>query len=466
MTAPHAFATANTIRTLFSRAMSEMYQQEVPQYGTLIELVENVNQRTLQSDPALKNELEKSDNLARLSEERHGAIRLGKAEELKTMAELFAVMGMHPVNYYDLTVADIPVHSTAFRPIDDDALKENPFRVFTSLLRTDLIQDHAIRTEAEKILANRDIFTPKLRELLEIYKQQHQQLTLDQAHLFVSEALETFRWHKQATISKEAYERFHHVHRLTADVVSFQGPHINHLTPRTLDIDLVQHEMPSRGIHPKAVIEGPPRRNVPILLRQTSFKALEEPIMFTQADGASETGAHTARFGEIEQRGAALTPKGQALYDQLLNETRTHVTPAADGSNADAYYAALEKTFEAFPDHLESLRQEALLYVSYRPTEKGLNAKGTIAETSIDALISQNYVEYSIITYEDFLPVSAAGIFTSNLGDDASQTIAATPNQHAFEKALGRNITDGFEIYQAKQEASLKATLEALAISA
>lgn len=31
---------------------------------------------------------------------------------------------------------------------------------------------------------------------------------------------------------------------------------------------------------PKAVIEGPPKRNVDIILRQTSFKALNEHIAF------------------------------------------------------------------------------------------------------------------------------------------------------------------------------------------
>ena len=106
-----------------------------------MELVEDVNVDTLAAKPALKTELEQHGELTRLSEERHGAIRLGTAAELKTMGRLFAVMGMYPVNYYDLTVADIPVHSTAFRPLDDDALKQNPFRVFTSLLRTDLMDD-------------------------------------------------------------------------------------------------------------------------------------------------------------------------------------------------------------------------------------------------------------------------------------------------------------------------------------
>ncbi len=31
-------------------------------------------------------------------------------------------------------------------------------------------------------------------------------------------------------------------------------------------------------------------------------------------------GTHTARFGEIEQRGVALTPKGRQIYDELLHK--------------------------------------------------------------------------------------------------------------------------------------------------
>ena len=83
------------------------------------------------------------------------------------------------------------------------------------------------------------------------------------------------------------------------------GCHINHLTPRTLDIDRVQELMPKYGIEPKILIEGPPRREVPVLLRQTSFKALEEPVLFA----GEHKGTHTARFGEIEQRGVALNPE-------------------------------------------------------------------------------------------------------------------------------------------------------------
>ncbi|RML42707.1 hypothetical protein APX70_07191, partial [Pseudomonas syringae pv. maculicola] len=57
---------------------------------------------------------------------------------------------------------------------------------------------------------------------------------------FIQQALETFRWHHTATVSLDEYRQLNAQHRLIADVVAFRGPHINHLTPRTLDIDAVQ----------------------------------------------------------------------------------------------------------------------------------------------------------------------------------------------------------------------------------
>lgn len=163
--------SADAIRTGFSKAMSDMYQQEVPLYGTLMQLVKDVNQASLAADSALQQRLAQADELSRLSLERHGAIRVGSAEELAMLRQMFAVMGMFPVGYYDLSQAGVPVHSTAFRPVDDDALRRNPFRIFTSLLRLELIEDPALRDEAAAILASRDIFTPGCRTLI----QQHQQ---------------------------------------------------------------------------------------------------------------------------------------------------------------------------------------------------------------------------------------------------------------------------------------------------
>ena len=162
--------TADEIREQFSQAMSAMYQQEVPQYGTLLELVADVNPAVLENNPQLHEQLANADELARLNVERHGAIRVGTAEELATLRRMFAIMGMYPVSYYDLSQAGVPVHSTAFRPIDDAALARNPFRVFTSLLRLELIENRALRERAEAILARRKIFTPRCLALMRSMK--------------------------------------------------------------------------------------------------------------------------------------------------------------------------------------------------------------------------------------------------------------------------------------------------------
>ncbi len=231
----------------------------------------------------------------------------------------------------------------------------------------------------------------------------------------------------------ETYEALHAEHRLIADVVCFHGPHINHLTPRTLDIDEVQRRMPAAGMNPKEVIEGPPRRDCPILLRQTSFKALEEPIRFA----GERQGTHTARFGEIEQRGVALTAEGRALYDRLLTESRRRTKGLA---NAE-HQRVLAEVFADFPDTETELRRQGLAFFEYQLTEAGREA-GTVAETELEALIEQGLVTARPITYEDFLPVSAAGIFQSNLGGSSNEAYAGNANREAFEAALGAEVTD------------------------
>jgi uncharacterized glyoxalase superfamily metalloenzyme YdcJ len=437
------FLSSDAIRTLFSQAMSTLYQQEVPQYGTLTQLVTAVNERTLEANPELKNRLSAADELSRLSVERHGAIRVGKADELSTLRQMFAVMGMEAVGYYDLSQAGVPVHSTAFRPVSDRALRHNPFRVFTSLLRLELIDDAALREKAAAILAARDIFTPGCRALIAKHQQQGG-LNAADAATFVQEALETFRWHAHTTVDSATYRALSQQHRLIADVVCFRGCHINHLTPRTLDIDRVQALMPSRGIDPKTLIEGPPQRKVPILLRQTSFKALEEAVHFN--DGTP--GTHTARFGEIEQRGAALTPKGRELYDRLLAEAGT-------GSDNQHHQQHLSEVFGDFPDDEESLREQQLAWFRYRLTEKGEHLPPRAGE-SVTQLLAEERLSAEPIVYEDFLPVSAAGIFQSNLGDVAQTRSAGNASRADFESALGCAVQDEMALYQQMQQRSLE----------
>lgn len=435
--------TADEIREQFSQAMSAMYQQEVPQYGTLLELVADVNLAVLENNPTLHEKLANADELARLNVERHGAIRVGTAQELATLRRMFAIMGMYPVSYYDLSQAGVPVHSTAFRPIDDASLSRNPFRVFTSLLRLELIENVALRQKTSEILAKRDIFTRRCHELLDEFDAQGS-FTPEQAQEFVHEALETFRWHQHATVDEATYHALHNEHRLIADVVCFPGCHINHLTPRTLDIDRVQSMMPECGIEPKILIEGPPRREVPILLRQTSFKALEEPVLFA----GEMRGTHTARFGEIEQRGVALTPKGRALYDELLNKAGT-------GKDNLTHQLHLQEVFRAFPDSEFLLRQQGLAWFRYRLTPSGEAHRQAIRPgDDPQPLIERGWLVAQPITYEDFLPVSAAGIFQSNLGNETQARSHGNASRDAFEQALGCTVYDEFMLYQEAEERS------------
>ncbi|WP_313760024.1 VOC family protein [Rhizobium sp.] len=458
------FVSTDRIRSLFTEAMSQMYRAEVPQYGTLLELVSDVNAEVLARDSALRERLTRAGELERIDVERHGAIRLGTPEELFTIRRLFAVMGMQSVGYYDLSVAGVPVHSTCFRPVDQAALSVNPFRVFTSLLRLELIEDEALRAEAADILSKRRIYTERAIQLIERHEEAGG-LTEAEAQEFVAEALETFRWHGEATVTAETYKRLHDAHRLIADVVSFKGPHINHLTPRTLDIDAVQARMPERGITPKAVIEGPPRRACDILLRQTSFKALEEAIAFAGETGAAK-GTHTARFGEIEQRGVALTTKGRALYDRLLASVRGEVQVGAGGAKAGDYDSELAERFRELPDSWTALRAEQLAFFHYSATPKGIAAAvdGALPDDA-EALIEMGYLTFDPIVYEDFLPVSAAGIFQSNLGTDQQQNYATRSNRSAFEEALGATVTDELDLYAERQARSLEAAIDLLGLS-
>ncbi|KXH61541.1 hypothetical protein CSAL01_08347 [Colletotrichum salicis] len=89
--------------------------------------------------------------------------------------------------------------------------------------------------------------------------------------------------------------------------------------------------MREAGMAVKARIEGPPIRRCPILLRQTSFLALEEYVHSRKGDGldlglaSTEPelikAGHKARFGEVEERGAAVTERGEILYERLLQES-------------------------------------------------------------------------------------------------------------------------------------------------
>ncbi len=454
-----AFVEPAVLRREFSNRLSAMYAQEVPLYGQLIATVKQINREVVRALP----ELGWGDgDVDRLSEERHGAIRLGREDELPVMADFFAVLGMRPVNAYDLSAAGakaLPVVATAFRPVDRREIEASPFRVFCSLLRTDdarFFAEGDLRRRVEETLARRDIYTPRLRGLVDQAKAQGG-LARHDADALLTEGVELFRWRGRAT-DKALYDDL--VVRnlsLAADICCTPNPHLNHLTPNTLDIDALQARMRKVlaeeyrhvGAEMKDHIEGPPRRAAPILLRQTSYKALTEPMIF---DGAVP-GAHTARFGEIEQRGLALTPEGRRRYDEAL--ARVEEIRSRGGAPTPADF---EAAFAALPDDFEALRQAGLGYFHYEATAKAAGASPDRLPREVDALLAQGFARTRPIRYEDFLPVSAAGIFASNLRGAGARNHGAGPRLPAdLRMILGRPILDSFALYAAQEARSLLA---------
>ncbi|KIV97246.1 hypothetical protein PV10_01018 [Exophiala mesophila] len=449
---------ADSLRTMFSTALSEMYKKEVPLYDELLSIVAKVDDQIASGPLPARHRIE-----------RHGAIRLGTAQEMQTIARLFALLNMHAVDYYDLSLVGFPLHATAFRPLTGEALSRNPFRVFTSLLRLDLLPAET-SSLAQQVLGKRKIFSDRLLELLDQAETTGLTNSEQEAEL-LEEALKIFKWHATAQTSYDFYKQLNSVHPMVADIACFPSAHINHLTPRTLDIDQVQEAMQIHGVPAKDRIEGPPRRRCDILLRQTSFQALEERVHFVDEDGNVTVSHHTARFGEVEQRGAAVTRKGRDLYDTLLEKADSIIESkgtAGHGINDD-WQRALQEAFSEFPDTWAELRDQRLVYFRYIPVTAPnaplLEAEGQALKLS--ELLDCGLIKYEAITYEDFLPISAAGIFTSNLkGFSNTKRKESKGNRSLLEQALPTKILDSTALYEQLEAESIETCRKALGLLA
>jgi len=363
------------LRASFAAGLSAMYGAEVPAYTTLVDVSAQVNADYVAAHP----DAERLGSLDRVTAERHGAIRVANPAELADVATLFAAFGMHPVGFYDLrdAASPVPVVSTAFRPVDDDELARNPFRVFTSMLATrDRRFFHPdLRDRVETFVAQRQLFDPALIDIARRVATDGECPAAD-ADDFVQRAVEAFSL-SRAPIDRAWYDELSAVSAVAADIAGVDRTHINHLTPRVLDIDDLYARMSARGIAMIDAIQGPPRRAPAVLLRQTSFRALAEPRRFAEPDGSVHDGTLRVRFGEVEARGVALTHKGRERYDAAMAQ------PDRDATWADY-----------FPDTDAEMASQGLAYYRHGDPTKP-------------------------VVYEDFLPASAAGIFRSNLDSEA-----------------------------------------------
>ena len=103
----------------------------------------------------------------------------------------------------------------------------------------------------------------------------------------------------------------------------------------------------------------------------------------------------------------------------------------------------------------------------YAVTPKGAAARGKINTTNIHDLVRHGYAQVEGIRYEDFLPVSAAGIFASNLNQSGTKSTAAQKpvyTRATLEEILGRPIVDANVVYSDIEAASLLETFTQLGI--
>ncbi|MEL7974569.1 VOC family protein [Isoptericola sp. F-RaC21] len=421
------------LRAAFARSLSDMYGREVPAYTTLLEVSHDVNADVVRARGA---DAERLGSIDRVTAERHGAIRVGTPAELQQVARIFGAMGMHPVGFYDLRDASsssVPVISTAFRPTDRAELARNPFRVFTSLLvpsdRRFFSAD--LQARLETFLTRRSLFGPELLALAD-RAEADGGLGADDAAEFLRLATAAFELGREP-VDQAWYRELEAVSAVAADIGGVPSTHINHLTPRVLDIDDLYARMEARGITMIDAIQGPPRWEGPdVLLRQTSFRALAEPRTFRTPDGEVVQDSLRVRFGEVEARGIALTREGRARYDAAVVEGATP-----------------EVWRRAFPATEAGLVEQGLGYFMHEVGDDGSLTREPVV-------------------YEDFLPRSAAGIFQSNLTEegakDASQA-GAERDAGWMADAVGRELFDPFDLYAAQVAASLASAAQRLGVA-
>lgn len=458
-----AFVETWELRARFARSLSDMYGEEVPAYTTLVDVSEEVNTRVMDK---MGHEAERLGTLSRVTAERHGAIRIGSPKEMGQVARVFKGFGMYPVGFYDLREAaksSVPVVSTAYRPIDRDELAKNPFRVFTSMLAADdpRFFNEDLQARLKEFIESRTIFS---QELLEYADKAAENGGLDsaEADTFVELATAAFKLNDEP-IDDEWYRELEAISAVASDIGGVRYTHINHLTPRVLDIDDLYTSMEQRGITMIDEIQGPPAWDGPdILLRQTSFRALDEERMFKFADGSTGPGALRVRFGEVEQRGIALTPEGRDLYDSMVAETDQRLQAGEGDTRVEVAKVVWE---ENLPNTEAGLREKGLAYFTYEVVGEAELEPGK--EYSVDELIEAGAVEATPIVYEDFLPRSAAGIFQSNLKEEGTRDNEQQGTDYdinTMSEIVGSQIKEPYELYAAQEKESLDHLAQQLGI--
>ena len=316
------------LRARFARALGAAYSRTVPAYDTLAEVADEVNADFAARNPA---DAERRGGLARVTVERHGAIRLGGPTELRQAAILFSGFGMHPVGCYDRRDAPDPkpVVSTVFRPVDPIELARNPFGMLASMLTTDdrRFFDSDLQHRLENVLAARSVFPTELLHLAALATEEGG-LTAPTAERFVALAATAFAPSDTAA-DRSWLSALERVAPVAAGLGGRTGVRVVHLAPRVFDLDELCGRAARHGLRRIDGTDHLRAGGPDVLVRRVSFGAAGTPGGVLVA----------------ESRGIALTPEGRALY-------------AAHGA-------------DEFPQTEAELEAQGLAYFAHRRTGDG-----------------------------------------------------------------------------------------------
>ena len=383
------------------------------------------------------------------------------------MARVFGALGMHPCGFYDLrdaAPAPIPVVSTAFRPLDRDELAANPFRVFTSMLVPEDRRFFDADLEGRlRALPRRPRAVPGRAARAGRRRRRARRAVGRRRGALPRPGRRVLRA-VDDPVDRAWYAELERVSAVAADIGGVTTTHVNHLTPRVLDIDDLYASMQARGIEMIDEIQGPPRWEGPdVLLRQTSFRALAEPRTFRDADGTVSSGTLRVRFGEVEARGIALTPAGRDRYDELVAAVDRRLAEDPALRRADV---APQVWREGLPSTERDLFLEGLGFFTFRVDadvaagDVNPEQRAALEQPDVAALVRAGVLHLEPIVYEDFLPRSAAGIFASNLADsgtvDADEG-GAERDADWMSDVMGTPVHVPEEVYAREAAASLSA---------
>ncbi|MDO5727772.1 MAG: DUF1338 family protein, partial [Bowdeniella nasicola] len=323
-----------------------------------------------------------------------------------------------------------------------------------------------LQARLQTFITNRTLFPAHLLQLAD-KAAANGGLEADEAETLLQLATAAFKL-SDDPVDHAWYRELEAISAVAADIGGVTTTHINHLTPRVLDIDELYRQMEALGITMIDEVQGPPAWEGPdVLLRQTSFRALAEERMFRYDDGHVGPGSLRVRFGEVEQRGIALTPKGRDLYDQMLAETDRRLHEHG-GIRTDV---AREVWRENLPPTERELAEAGLGFFTYHLFEASAGRARELANgasISVWQLVDAGLVHIEPIVYEDFLPRSAAGIFQSNLTDQGSRDDAQHGTDYdiaVMQDIVGRTVYDPNDLYRAQQDASLAHMSETLGVA-